>query len=130
MIASIPVDIRIHEMLCSQQNGITTVYLPRTNRNTHKLQHIHQLLREQQFDHHAKIAKEDIRMMRNDVGSQVMFNALVTIVREEWSRRGETAFAEGFSKEYFVEPSLECQLISRSLCKSYRESNSRGFSSY
>jgi hypothetical protein len=49
-------------------------------------------------------AKDDIRMLRNDVGSQAMFNSLTILVREEWIRRGEIVFANSFSKEYFEEP--------------------------
>lgn len=49
-------------------------------------------------------AKDDIRMMRNDVGSQEMFNALVPFVIQHWTKRGEDTFANSFSTEYFKSP--------------------------
>ena len=45
-------------------------------------------------------AKDDIRMLRNDVGSQAMFNLLTILVQEEWTR--EIVCANSFSKKYFV----------------------------
>jgi hypothetical protein len=49
-------------------------------------------------------AKDDIRMMRNDVGSQEMFETLVPLLIQHWTSKGESVFAIAFSSEYFKSP--------------------------
>ena len=78
-------------------NGMCGVHIERTAVD----KHIKKMINRSSFEADAK---DDVRMMRNDVGSQEMFNALVPFVIEHWTSKGESAFALAFSIEYFKRP--------------------------
>lgn len=79
----------------TSDTGLCGVHIERTGVDAHGGKIVSSTFKEE--------AKDDIRMLRNNVGSQDMFLSLINDVMEHWISKGESAFAEGFAKEYFAE---------------------------
>lgn len=88
--------IEVEGKIIESKIGLCGVHIERTVVEDHKDKIVNTSF--------IEIAKEDVSILRNCVGSQCQFRAFAQIMLTEWKRVGETVFALYLEREYLTPP--------------------------